>query len=160
MSSTNQRLVANETSISNLNARIIAITPNNLIFAALGAFVKYGCKVTEGSDDTDLIVALEGQASGDSANLNPDISATPTRQFEFPNIASLKGGDFVSNDTSATVITAPTAGTSRYDIAYVFAGKEGAGFAIADGSASASVLSDFTANGLQTGGIDRPFYRL
>lgn len=149
--STNQRLTANETSISNLNARIIAITPNNLIFAALGAFVKYGCKVTEGSDDTDLILSLEGEAAGDSAFLNPDISANPTRQFEFPNIASLKGGDFASNDTTATVITAPTAGTSRYDIAYVFAGKEGAGFAIADGSASASVLSDFTANGLQTG---------
>lgn len=151
MTSINQRIQGNEIEISNLNARILAITPNNLIFAALGAFVKYGCKVTEGSDNTDLIVALEGQASGDSANLNPDLSVTPTRQFEFANIASLKGGDFVSNDTSATVTTAPTTGTSRYDIAYIFAGKEGAGFAIAAGSPSASVLSDFTANGLQTG---------
>ena len=103
MTTVSQRLTALETTDANTNARILAITPNNLIFAALGAFVKYGCKVTEGTDNTDLILALEGQAAGDTDNLNPDISVTPTRQFEYPNIASLKGGDFVSLDTNATV---------------------------------------------------------
>lgn len=151
MASLNAKVVALENNFANLNARVLSITPNNLIYAALGSFVKYGCKVTEGSSSPlDMVVRLQGQAAGDSGNLNSDVSSNPTRPFQYPNIASIKGGAFFSNDTTATVATAPSAGTARYDIAYVFAGKEGAGFGIAEGTPSAAVLADHTANGLQT----------
>lgn len=158
--STNERLTKAETAIRNHNARLLAITPSHITWAAVGVFVGYGCKVTEGDSDSDMIVSLEGQASGDSSYLNPYASANPTREFQYPNVALCLGGSFFSTDTAATVADAPAAGSARYDIAYIFAGQQDAGFAVAEGTPSAGVLSDYTSNGLQTGayGEESPDY--
>lgn len=151
MPSINEQVVALRNEVANLRARQIAISVNGMVPVVVGEFVKYGCKVTEGdSSPLDNTIKLQGQASGDSANLNPKLSGTPVRPFEYPNIASCLGGMFASPDTTATVAAAPSTGTGRYDIAYIFAGKEGAGFAVATGTPSASVKTDFDSNGLQT----------
>ena len=148
MSSTNQEITALRTEVTNLASRLLSVTPNQIVPVVVGEFILFGCKVTEGVLDTDFVVSLEGQASGDSANLNPKLSATPSRGFEFPNIASTIGGMLATNDLTATVGAAPATGTARYDIAFVFAGKEGAGFNIQPGSPAVAVKDDFDTYGL------------
>jgi len=128
----------------------LSIIPNSIVPVVVGKYVVFGCLVTEGVDATDNIVALEGQATGDEVNLNADLSATPSRGFEFPNIGSTLGGMFASNDIDTVVATAPATGTARYDIAYIFAGKEGSGFAIQTGTPSVAIKDDFDTYGLDT----------
>ncbi len=149
MTSINAQITNLQAQINTLNARLLGVTPNNMVYAAMGAFVRYGCKVTESATPA-MSCLLQGQASGDSANLNPDLSATPTRIYQYPNIAGTKAGSFFSQDTSATINTAPAAGLGRFDIAYIFAGKEGAGFAVAEGTASAAAKAEYDANGVST----------
>jgi len=150
MASTNEEVTALRNDVSNLSSRLLAVTPNQVVPVVVGQFIIFGCKVTEDIDDTDFTVALEGQAAGDSANLNPNITANPSRGFEFPNIASTLGGMLATNDVTADVGAAPSTGTARYDIAYVFAGKEGAGFAIQAGSPSVATKDDFDTYGLDS----------
>lgn len=136
--------------IEALRSKVTAYNANPLIYAALGASAFYGCKVTEGADDTDYIVALEGQATGDESHLNPDASLTAVRPYEFPNIASLKDGAFTAQDKTATVTDPPATGLGRYDIAYIYVGPNGAGFSIAAGTPATGVKDDFDLNGLDT----------
>lgn len=150
MPSTNEQIQLLNQRVNAIDSRLLAINPNHLFMALLGKYVRFGCKVTEGTDATDMIVALEGQASGDSANLNPLLSATPGFGYEYGNLASTPGGMFAKQDTTATVAAVPATGDGRYDIAYIYAGKDGTGFAIQEGAASAAVKTDFDANGLDT----------
>jgi hypothetical protein len=138
-----------------IEGRVFSITPSTVLFSAIGEVVLYGCKVTQGVSAVDMVVALEGQASGDTANHNPDYSVTPSRPFQYGNIANGKDGSFESQDLTATVATAPVgAGTARYDIAYIYVGTNGPGFAIASGTPSSAVKTDFDTNGLNTDPYD------
>jgi hypothetical protein len=151
MTSSTQRIDQLEQSVASNNARILAVTPNNGIYAAIGSFIKFGCKVTEGDSNLDMSIKLEGQAQGDSIYLNPDLSASPTRIFEYPNIAFVKGGSISTTDLLTTVTAAPAStGEARYDIAYIYAGREGVGFDIEAGIASAAIATDFGTSGIAT----------
>lgn len=148
MSTVSEQLQAIRNDQQSLRTRIIALTPSDILYSALGEYVVFGCKVTEGDDDGDMVVALEGQAAGDEAMHNPDVSATPTRGFEYPNRASLKDGAFTSPDMIATVEDPPGTGLGRYDVAYIYVGPNGAGFAIATGTPSEDVKTAFDTYGL------------
>lgn len=157
MTSTSQQLNELKRRLRSLEARQRGREANTLIFTAVGEAVMCGCKVTEGSDSTDMVVALEGQAAGDADNHNPDFVDPPVRAFEYPNIASLKGGAYLSQDDEAEAEPPPATGTARYDIAYIFAGQSGPGFAIAQGAPSSNVKTDFDANGLDTSDFPSQF---
>ncbi|OFE11369.1 hypothetical protein PHACT_12490 [Pseudohongiella acticola] len=136
--------------INGLQSRLTGLSPDPNLLAATGERISYGCKVTEGSDDTDMIVALEGEASGDTDNLNPDLSATPAYPFEYANIAFTKSGGFFSGDLEATLAAVPGTGLARYDIAYIFNGPAGPGFAVATGTPSEGVKTAYDNDGLVT----------
>jgi hypothetical protein len=148
MASTTELLSNVRLEIQSLRTRIISLSPNDVVATALGVYVVFGCKVTSGDSDEDMIVALEGDVPGDEAMHNPRATMSPQRGFEFPNIASLLDGPFHSVRMTAVVDDAPGAGLARYDIAYVFVGQAGAGFAVATGTPSEEVKADFDLNGL------------
>jgi hypothetical protein len=151
MTSTSELITGLQTQVSGLAARLTGLSPNPLIYAALGDAILYGCKVTEGSDNTDYTLLLDGEAAGDSAFLNPDVSATPQYPFQFPNIATLRSGAFyIGNTLTVTVEDPPSTGTARYDIIYIFLGPTGPGIGVATGTPSAAVKTDFDNNGLDT----------
>ena len=136
--------------VNGVQSRLTGLSPDPNLLAATGERISYGCKVTQGSSATDMIVALAGQASGDTANLNPDLNASPAYPFEYANIAFTKSGGFFSGDLEATVAAAPGAGLGRYDIAYIFNGPAGPGFAIATGTPSTAIKTAFDSTGLVT----------
>lgn len=151
MASVQEQLSAMALTVESVRSKVTAYNASPIIYAAMGVAVLYGCKVTEGEDAADYVIALEGQAAGDSGNLNPDASLTAIRPFEFPNIASTKDGCFTSQDRTTTISDPPATGLGRYDVAYVYIGSSnGAGFGVAAGTPSVDVYNDFIANGLDT----------
>lgn len=149
MSTVSELVAGFRQDLAGVRSRVIGITENDILYSLIGESVLYGCKVTGSTaSPQDNVVNLEGQASGDSANLNPDLSLTPTIGYEYPNIACTKGKAFRALDLTATVETAPATGTARYDIAYIYVGQSGAGFGIASGTPDAAVKTDFDSNGL------------
>lgn len=154
MTSSAEQFLQLRSEVAGLRSRVTGLSASGQIYASSGQRIMYGCKVTQGSSATDMIVALESAASGDSAHLNPDLSVTPTYQFEYPNIAALKSGGFYSADLEATVDAVPATGLGRYDIAYIYVGPTGPGFAIATGTPGAGVKTAFDADGLETGAYD------
>lgn len=139
-----------EADVETLRQRITGFLATPLIFSALGETILYGCKVTEGVDDADMTIALEGQATGDENNHNPLYSASPLRTYEYANIASLKDGAFTSQNQTATVQAAPATGLGRFDIAYIYQGTNGSTFAVAAGTPSAGAKTEFDTNGVST----------
>src|SRR5690554_5670901 len=131
MSSLTERIRTLENDLLGVKTRQIGVTGSAIVYAALGAYAMYGCRVTEGGDPDSMAVALEGLADGDSDHHNPDAAETPQRPFQYPNIASLADGGFYAPDLAALVESPPATGLARYDIAYIFLGQAGAGFAIA-----------------------------
>lgn len=123
------------------------VTP--LVYSTLGQAVVYGCKVTQGSDAADYEITLEGEASGDSDHLNPDLSASPLYPFQQANIASCKAAAFYSGDLTTIVELPPTTGSGRYDIAYIAVGPTGPVFSTVTGSPGSAVKTDFDTNGLR-----------
>ncbi len=154
MASVTEKINALTTTVNGILTRVIALTPNDIIYSALGETVLYGCKVTEGSNPSDFIVSLEGNAAGDEANANPQAELAPVRGYQYPNVASGPDGAFRSLDIEATVDVPPATGLGRYDIAYVYVGKLGAGLAVATGTPSVATKSDYDTNGLKTGFYD------
>lgn len=126
-------------------------------YTIAGDFVLFGCKVTQGTSESDMYLALDGQFSGDEAHLNPDIQEDPIRHEEYPNIALIYGDMFeivnVNTDDESSddllVDDAPTtSGFGRYDIVYAFIGQAGPALGILTGEASEAVKTDFDSNGL------------
>lgn len=116
-------------------------------------------KITQGTSSSDMYLALDGQASGDNAHLNPDIESNPLRTEEYPNIAWIYGEAFLSSNIntvdqsndSLLLDDAPgTANYGRYDIVYAYIGQAGPAVAILTGTSAAAVKTDFIANGLDT----------
>lgn len=136
--------------ISAVEARQYSLNPNDILYSAVGERCFFGCKVTQGVSATDMIVALEGRSTGDEVNWNPGYSASPERGYQYSNIASGKDGAIRLQDTTATIDTAPATGLARIDIAYIYVGPFGAGFAIQTGTASSTVAVDFLTYGLDT----------
>jgi hypothetical protein len=134
--------------VSGLRTRLFSLTPNDILYSYIGESVLFGCRVTEGDDGTDMEIALEGDTDSAGDVINPDVEDPPLRGFQYPNIASLKDGAFRSTSLVATVETAPATGLGRYDIAYIFVGQAGAGFAIATGTPGSDVKADYDGNGL------------
>ena len=137
------------TQIDNLNQQVVGlrslvngVRDQGLWYAMLGNHCVFGCKITEGYSAADMILALEGNATGDSANLNPDASASPVRPEEYYNIANIYGEVFYKDnvnkttlqDTALTVNTAPGVGYHRYDIVYGYVNTTGPALAIAEGT--------------------------
>lgn len=154
MASVSDRIYQLSLRIDNLRAQIVGNDSASLIYAAFGDFIRFGCKVTEGADPDDMTIALEGQATGDEANWNPDGSLTPIRNYEYLNIASLKAVAFYNQDLTALVEDPPASSLGRYDVAYIFVGVQGAGFAVATGTPSTDTKTDFDTNGLNTDPYD------
>ncbi len=154
MSTVTEQIVALETQIANLRALVQGSRYPGLFYAWIGNHNVFGCKITQGFSGTDMILALEGEASGDTAHLNPDLSATPVRPEEYSNIANVYGEVFLSadknvsiiEDDALTVTTAPGTGYHRYDIVYSYVGAGGPAVAIAAGTAvlNASTPADPT----------------
>lgn len=145
--------------IASLRAMVNGVRDPGKLFVMVGDYCVYGCKITQGTSASDLYLALDGQASGDGAHLNPDIQSNPLRTEEYPNIALIYGEAFLSNninvaDTandSLLLDDAPgTANYGRYDIVYAYIGQAGPAVAILTGTAAAAVKTDFVANGLDT----------
>jgi hypothetical protein len=132
-----------------------------LLYVALGNFVRYGCKITQGLSAADLTLALQGAAAGDT-HVNPDATSSPGRVEEYANIAFVYGEGYLSPDINASALdpldtslvldAAPTdAGYGRYDIVYVYVSAEGPGQAILKGTASTGAFADFGATGIRAG---------
>lgn len=145
--------------IAALRALVNGVRDPGKLFVMVGDYCVYGCKITQGTSASDLYLALDGQASGDSAHLNPDINPTPLRTEEYPNIALIYGEAFLSNNIntvdqsndSLLMEDAPgTANYGRYDIVYAYIGQAGPAVAILTGTSAAAVKTDFVANGLDT----------
>lgn len=145
--------------IASLRALVNGVRDPGKLFVMVGDYCVYGCKITQGTSASDMYLALDGQASGDSAHLNPDINPTPLRTEEYPNIALIYGEAFLSADInvadtandSLLLEDAPgTANYGRYDIVYAYIGQAGPAVAILTGTAAAAVKTDFVANGLDT----------
>jgi len=145
--------------IASLRALVNGVRDPGKLFVMVGDYCVYGCKITQGTSASDLYLALDGQASGDSAHLNPDIESNPLRTEEYPNIAWIYGEAFLSNNIntvdqsndSLLLDDAPgTANYGRYDIVYAYIGQAGPAVAILTGTAAAAVKTDFVANGLDT----------
>lgn len=154
MTSSAEQFLQLKNEIAGLRSRVTGLSASGQLYAATGQRIVYGCKVTQGSSATDMTIALESSASGDTAHLNPDLSLTPTYQFEYPNIAGLKSGGFYSLDLTAEVDAVPATGLGRYDIAYIYVGPTGPGFAVATGTPGAGVKTAFDADGLDTSAYD------
>jgi hypothetical protein len=161
MATIEQRLLAIE---QRLNAVVALIqgtrTPGLLYVAFGGSYCRYGCKVTQGLSAADFILALEGNAAGET-HVNPDTQTTPVRVEDYPNVALIYGEGFVMRDVNtnaldpvdpALVVAAPPAdaGYGRYDIVYAFVSIEGPGVAILTGTPSTAAFTDFGANGIET----------
>lgn len=140
--------------VNGLQSRLTGLSPDPNLFAATGERVSYGCKVTQGSSGSDRTVTLEGQAAGDSDHLNPNIVDPPTYPFEYANIAFTKSGGFFFGNIDADVAAPPGVGLGRYDIAYIFNGPSGPGFAIATGTPAIGIKTDYDLNGLDDGFYD------
>lgn len=145
--------------ITSLRAMVNGLRDPGKLYAILGDFCVFGCKITQGSTAADMYLALDGQATGDESHLNPDINADPLRHEEYPNIAVIYGEVFESpnvnktdeTDESLLLDDAPgTLGYGRYDIVYAYIGKSGPALDILTGTASTAVKDDFTADGIDT----------
>jgi len=136
-------------------------SPEGIIYPVTGNFVRFGCKITEGFSDADMILALDGQATGDEDHLNPDISsAPPTRPEHYPNIAYVFGRAFLKEnvndeeyeDSSLLLDDAPgSSGYGRHDIVYIFVDQSGPSIGIATGTASTDCYDAFHAGDLEDG---------
>jgi len=156
MSSVSDKLQALEQTQNNLLARVAAQPLSTVYQAFVGSFVAFGCKVTEGTTSTDYTIKLEGQALGDESHLNPDIAIPPIEEHEYPNIAFAYKA-FVSDDLRVKVEAGPTTGLARYDIASLFMGVAGPGFAVATGTPSSATKTDYDTNGLKSTPYDAAY---
>lgn len=136
--------------VNSLQARLIGLSPDPNLLAATGERISWGCKVTQGEDDEDRAISLQGLAPGDEAHWNPYYNESLAYPFEYPNVAFIKSGGFFFTDLEAEVALPPGAGLGRYDIAYIFLGPTGPGFAVATGTPGAGVKTDYDLNGLKT----------
>lgn len=143
--------------IASLRALVNGVRDPGKLYVMAGDFCLFGCKITQGTSASDMYLAMDGQASGDSQHENPDINVTPLRTEEYPNIALIYGEAFVmpdinvadESDLSLLLDDAPgTANYGRYDIVYAYIGQSGPGVSILTGTAAAAVKTDFVANGL------------
>lgn len=157
MSTIPQQIQALKNNISSLRALVNGSRDQGKFYAMAGDFAVFGCKITQGTSALDMYLAMEGQAAGDDAHENPDIAINPIRHEEYPNIAFIYGelfemSDVNASDTSSDALLlddAPaTAGYGRYDLVYAYVGQAGPAVAILTGTASASVKTDFDANGI------------
>lgn len=154
MANSTEQLAALNSRITGLQSRLIGLSPHPIIYAATGATVFYGCKVTQGASASDMTIALESEAAGDTDHLNPDLDPAPVYPFQFGNIACLSSGAFYSGDLTAEVAAVPGTGLGRYDIAYIFVGPTGPGFAVATGTPSIGTKTAFDTDGLKTTAYD------
>ena len=154
MANSTEQLAALNSRITGLQSRLIGLSPHPIIYAATGATVFYGCKVTQGASASDMTIALESEAAGDTDHLNPDLDPAPVYPFQFGNIACLSSGAFYSGDLTAEVAAVPGTGLGRYDIAYIFVGPTGPGFAVATGTPSSGTKTAFDTDGLKTTAYD------
>jgi hypothetical protein len=154
MANTTEQLALLTRRIDGLQSAITGLRPHPGILAAVGPVIHWGCKVTDGGDDDDLVLALEALATGDDANHNPLYD--PLAPFPPPyaalygNIATTIGGAFYAPDLAATMDAAPGTGLGRYDIAYIAAGPTGPVFGVVTGTPSTGVKEDYDLNGLKT----------
>lgn len=149
-----EQISQQQTQISALSALVQGTRDPGKFYAITGSNVVFGCKVTQGYSATDMVLALEGAASGDSAHLNPDLQVVPTRPEEYSNIALVYGETFLMPDrnvlslqeASLIVSTAPGTGYHRYDLVYIYVGTSGYSIGIAAGTAvlNASTPTDPT----------------
>lgn len=149
MANLSEQLSTLNNRVDGLQSLITGKQGNPTLYAAVGQVILFGCKVTQGASATDYMIALESQAAGDTARLNPDLQSPPLYPFQFGNIASTKAAAFYANDLTTSVELPPTAGSGRYDIAYIAVGPTGPVFGMATGTASSAVRDDFIANGLR-----------
>lgn len=154
MASSTEQFAEVNRRLTGVETRQFSITPTPLIYAAVGQVVMFGCLVTPGASDTDWIVSLEGQATGDEDHHNPDVEASPAYYWQYPSLASLKTGAFVAQDFSHELDAPPPADLARYDIAYIYIGPGGSGFFVAAGTPSEAVKTDYDTNGLVTTAYD------
>lgn len=146
--------------IAALQAAIQGSIERGLLYTLAGDYVLFGCKITEGISSTDMYLALDGQATGDSIHSNPDSYFPAQRTEEYPNIALAYGRAFLSeninkadNSNEALKLEgAPsTSGFNRYDIVYIYVNNSGPAIGIATGTASNSITSLSTADYPTTG---------
>jgi hypothetical protein len=151
MSTLPQQIQALRNNITSLKALVNGTRDTGILYAILGNFVVFGCKVVA---DTNMTLLLDGQASGDSANLNPDIENPPLRPEEYENIAMIYGEGFLMGPgTTVTLEDAPgTAGHARYDSVFAYVGQGGPAIDVMPGTSSTAVRNDFIANGLDASG--------
>jgi hypothetical protein len=150
--STVTELAALKTRVDNLQAMVQGVRYQGLYYAVIGSSCVFGMKITAGYSSADMVLALEGNAAGDSAHLNPDAIATPVRPEQHYNIACIYGEVFLRanvntatlQDAALTVTAAPGGGYHRYDIAYAYVTSSGPQLGIAAGTAvaNASTPSD------------------
>ena len=145
------------TDVASIRAFVLGKYPPGKLYAVVGDFCVYGCKITEGFSAADMLLALDGEASGDGAHLNPDINDPATLPKHYPNIAMVDGDDFLMENKNKTteetnnllLDDAPgSSGYGRYDIVYIYMGRSGPGIAIKTGTASTACKNDYDANGL------------
>ena len=118
MSSIADQLAAFNTRLSNFQAMIQGMWVSGELYALVGSCVVFGCKITQGYSAADMILAMDGQASGDSAHLNPDGYSPANRPEQYFNSAIVYGGPFFSEsknvstlqDAALTITTAPGTG--------------------------------------------------
>jgi hypothetical protein len=75
-----------------------------------------------------MVLSVNGQAAGDSANWNPLYASPPVRISQYGNTALVQGGSWYRDqvnvgtltDSSWTIPTAPSAGYHRYDVVYAY----------------------------------------
>lgn len=139
-----------------LRALVNGVRDPGLMYAIFGDYVIFGCKITQGTSSAHRFVALDGQATGDSARLNPDIETPAVRTEEYPNIALVYGIPFLSaninktgteNDSLLVADPPATTGHGRHDIVYCYTGP---GVSIATGASSTAVKTAFDGTGLST----------
>ncbi len=146
--STAQQIADINLRLNGLQTKLFSTQPSPLLYAAVGQVAVFGCLVTEGDSASDLVLRMEGLATGDEDHHNPDVADPPIRFFQYPSIASLKDGAFAALDADIELVSAPPAGLARYDIVYVFVGPAGAGIGVSTGTPSTTVKDDFDADGL------------
>ena len=140
--------------VASLQAMIQGVRYQGLFYSMIGSHVVFGCKVTEGYSSSDMILALDGEAAGDSSHLNPDGYSSPVRPEQYWNIANVYGEVFLRDqvnaatlqDVNLVVSTAPGTGYHRYDLVYAYCTSAGASVGIVAGTAvlNASTPSDPT----------------
>lgn len=152
-----QQIQTLKNNITTLRALVNGVRDPGRLYAIFGDACIYGCKITQGTSAADMVLAIDGQAPGDTQHTNPNANSNPLRHEEYSNIALIYGDVFefsnsntvdTANDALKLDAAPTTAGFGRHDLVYAYIGQAGPAVSIITGVASTAVKTSFDATGL------------